>query len=65
MSEETKKIMKVIEDNLSLAYHNDSDGSVVFQLQLGGKSIGKALRLDMNWPRRYGEGSPDISVTIA
>lgn len=57
MSVETKEIMKVIEDNLSLAYHNDSDGSVVFQLQLGGKSIGKALRLDVDRPRRHGEGS--------
>ncbi len=49
-------IMEIIERNLSLAHEDGGDGSIIIQLKLCGKSIGKALRLGIDWKHDHGHG---------
>lgn len=50
-------IIEIIERNLSLAHGDGGDGSVIIQLKLCGKSIGKALRLGIDWKQGHGHGN--------
>lgn len=46
----------IIKNELTLEHWDSRDGNVVFQLKLGEKTIGKPLRLSVDWKQDHGHG---------
>ena len=58
--EKTEQMEEIIQrmlcKNLSLEHWCGNDGSVIVQLKLGDKEIGKTLRLSIDWRQDHGHG---------
>ncbi len=49
-------VVRIIGENLSLEHRDGDDGDIIIQLKLGEKSVGKAMRLGIDWKQDHGHG---------
>ena len=57
LGEDIKSIVrKMLQEELTLEHWDGNDGDIIIQLKLGGKELGKALCLGIDWKQDHGHG---------
>ncbi len=49
-------IREMLREELTLSHLDGNDGDIIIQLKLGEKSVGKAMRLGIDWKQDHGHG---------